>query len=498
MAVPKSGRVRTGRRRNPRGPSAEAVRPPIIAGIKRAIPAYEVLDDAALTLIEQKADAILEQTGMEIRGDDDALRLWQEVGADVKGERIHFPPGLVRNVIQGSAPRVFTHHARNPTRSVRIGDEHMVFAPFYGAPFVRDADEGRRYGTLEDFEKLVKLTYSCPWLHHSGGTVCEPVDIPVNKRHLDMVYAHLRWSEKPFLGSIITPERAEDSIAMARLVFGDEFTDQNCVVMGNVNINSPLVLDGVVSQVMRTYARANQGIIVAPFILGGAMGPVSTLAAIAQSLAEAMVGIALCQLERPGAPTFGTPEPMLGSIIVGQLARRLGVPLRCSGGFTTSKLPDGQAMAESTNSMNAAVLCGANYILHAAGWLEGGLVMDYEKFMVDCDMAGAMHTFLKGFEFTEEAFALDAFDEVQPGGHFFGCRHTLENYETAFYEASLADSNSYEQWRDEGEHDLVHRANLAWKRALDEYQAPAMDTAIDCALKDFVTRRKASMDDMWY
>jgi trimethylamine--corrinoid protein Co-methyltransferase len=515
MVEPNLERARTRRRRTMRGSDREPVTPAIIPGIQRKIPAYKVLEDAQLLLIEQNADAILAQTGMEIRGDEEALRLWREAGADVDGERIRFPPGLVRKIIQDNAPRVFTHHARNPARSVRIGEDHLVFAPFYGAPFVRDADEGRRYGTLADFEKLVKLTYATPWLHHSGGTVCEPVDIPVNKRHLDMVYAHIRWSEKPFLGSVITPERAEDSIAMARLVFGDEFTDQNCVIMANININSPLVLDGVVSQVMRTYARANQCNIVVPFILGGAMGPVSTVAGIAQSLAEAMAGIALCQLERPGAPvilgnflstmnlrsgapTFGTPEPMLGSIIVGQLARRLGVPLRCSGGFTTSKLPDGQAMAESTNSMNAAVLCGAHYILHAAGWLEGALVMDYEKFMMDCDMLGGLHTFLKGFEFTEEAFALDAFEEVQPGGHFFGCRHTLNNYETAFYEAQLADSNSFEQWRDEGEHDVVHRANKAWKKALEDYQAPAIDEAVDEALNDFVNRRKMSMEDSWY
>ena len=336
----RGGGGRAGRRQRER-----AAQPDIIAGIKRQIPTYEVFGDDQLTLIEEKIDVLLETVGVEIRGDEASLHLWREAGAEVKGERIHFPPGLVRRIIKDNAPSQFVHHARNPARSVKIGDDHLVFAPTYGPPFIRSVDEGRRYASLEDFHNFVKLTYSCPWLHHSGGVVCEPVNIPVNKRHLDMIYGHLRLSDKPFLGSIISVDRAEDSIAMARLAFGDDFVDNNCVIMGNVNVNSPLVFDGVVTQVMRTYSRAGQGMIITPFILGGAMGPVSTVAAVAQAVAEGMVGIALCQLERPGvpvimgnflssmnlrsgAPTFGTPEPVLGSMIVGQLARRLGVPLR--------------------------------------------------------------------------------------------------------------------------------------------------------------------------
>jgi trimethylamine--corrinoid protein Co-methyltransferase len=251
---------------------------------------------------------------------------------------------------------------------------------------VHDIEGGRRYASLVDFENFVKLTYANPWLHHSGGTVCEPVDVPVNKRHLAMVSAHLRLSDKAFMGSVTHPSRAQDSIDMARIVFGEAFVDQHCVILGNVNVNSPLVWDNTMTSALRTYAAANQAPVVVPFILGGAMGPVTLAGAVAQAHAETLVGVALGQLVRAGSPviygnflssmalrsgspTFGTPEPALGSLVVGQLARRAGLPLRCSGAFTSSKLPDGQAMTESAISMQAAILCGANFILHAAGWL---------------------------------------------------------------------------------------------------------------------------------
>ena len=381
-------RERGGRARRRR----EAQRPhAIIAGVKRKIPTYELLGEEGLARIECAADEILKEVGIDFRGDGQALRLWREAGADVQGERVRFPPGLLRAILK-SAPSAFVQHARNPARSLAIGREDVVFAPAYGSPFVQDLEGGRRYGTLADFENFVRLAYAIPWLHHSGGTVCEPVDIPVSKRHLDMVAAHLTLSDKPFMGSVTAEERAEDSIAMARIVFGREFVDRHCVVMGNINANSPLVYDATMTKALRAYARANQCAVVVPFILGGAMGPVTGAGAIAQSLAETMAGCALAQLERPGAPvvfgnflsstalrsgspTFGTPEPALGSLVVGQLARRLNLPLRCSGAFTAAKIPDGQAMQESAMSMLAALQCGAHFILHSAGWLEGGLVM---------------------------------------------------------------------------------------------------------------------------
>lgn len=507
-------RTRTGGRAGRAATRAAQSHAPGVPYIQRAIAPYELLDDDALSLFESKADQILAEVGMEIRGDEEALSLFRAAGAQVDGVNVRFQPGQVRELC-ATAPAQFTQHARNPSRSVEIGGNNLVLAPTYGSPFVRDLADGRRYGTIADFRNFVKLSYSTPWLHHSGGTVCEPTDVAVNKRHLDMVYAHLRYGDKGFMGSVTAPERAADSVEMARIVFGADFVDANCVILGNVNVNSPLVWDATMTGALKTYARANQGVVVTPFILGGAMGPVTTAGAVAQSHAETLVGIALAQLVRPGSPaiygnflssmalrsgspTFGMPEPALGSLIVGQLARRVGLPLRCSGAFTSSKVPDGQAMTESTVSMMSALLCGANFILHSAGWLEGGLTMGYEKFVMDLDLCGAAHTYLKGVSLEEDQFAIDGFAEVGPGKHFFGSQHTLRHYETAFYEPPTSDSSSFEQWRDAGGATSEQRAAALVKDTLANYQMPPMDEAIDAALLDFMARRKTEMADQWY
>lgn len=484
------------------------------AYIVRGIPPYDIMSEENLIRIEAAAEHILAEIGIEFRDDPQTLDHWRRAGAHVDGVLVRFPPGLLRELL-ATAPAAFTQHARNPAKSVRIGGKNVVFAPAYGSPFVMDLDRGRRFGTLEDFENFIKLAQASPWLHHSGGTICEPTDIPVNKRHLDMVYAHLRYSDRAFLGSVTSEARAEDSIEMARIVFGRDFVDANCVIMGNVNVNSPLVWDGTMTRALRAYARANQAAIIVPFILGGAMGPVTTAGALAQSLAETMAGCALTQLERPGAPvifgnflssmslrsgspTFGTPEPAVGSLVVGQLCRRLGLPLRCSGNFTTSKLPDAQAMTEGTMSMLAAVQCGGNYILHAAGFLDGLLSMSYEKFVLDTDLCGALHTYLAGVAVDDNQLAVDAFAEVGPGNHFFGCAHTMANYQTAFWDSDLADNTPYETWVEGGSVDAAMRANKLWKTRLAQYEAPALDAGIDEALRTFVARGKAAMDDMWY
>jgi trimethylamine--corrinoid protein Co-methyltransferase len=428
--------------------------------------------------------------------------------------RVRFEPGHVRALLQ-TAPASFTQHARNPARNVHIGGDSVVFAPAYGSPFVMDLDRGRRYGTLEDFQNFVKLSYSTPWLHHSGGTVCEPTDIAVNKRHLDMVYAHMRYSDKAYMGSVTSQSRAEDSIAMSRLLFGSDFVDQHCVILGNVNVNSPLLWDGTMTKSARAYARANQAAVIVPFILGGAMGPVTNAGAIAQAHAETMVGCAMTQLERPGAPviygnflssmslrsgspTFGTPEPAIGSMVVGQLARRLKLPLRCAGAFTTSKLPDGQAMQESVVSMLSAIHCGANFILHSAGFLDGLLSMSYEKFMMDADFCGALHRYLGGVTVDDNSLALQAFQEVTPGGHYLGSAHTLANYSDAFFDSQISDDQPFEAWALAGQTDAATRANRRYKQALADYTAPALDPAVDEAIRDYMDRKKAAMPDQWY
>jgi Trimethylamine:corrinoid methyltransferase len=482
--------------------------------ILRNIPTYDILGEESLVRIEETADRILAEIGIEFRDDPASLDLWKKAGAKVDGVLVRFEPGMLREILK-SAPARFVQHARNPARSVEIGGNSVVFSPAYGSPFVMDLDKGRRYGTIEDFQNFIKLAYMSPWLHHSGGTICEPVDLPVNKRHLDMVYAHIKYSDRGFMGSVTAESRAEDSIEMARIVFGEAFTDANCVILGNVNVNSPLVWDGTMTKALRAYARANQAGVVVPFILGGAMGPVTNAGAIAQSLAETMAGCALTQLERKGAPvifgnflssmslrsgspTFGTPEPAIGSMVVGQLARRLNLPLRCAGNFTNSKLPDGQAMNEGTMSMLSAIHCGANFILHSAGFLDGLLSMSYEKFVMDTDFCGALHAYLAGVVVDDNSLALDAFREVGVGHHFLGCAHTMQNYQTAFWDTTVSDNEPFEKWEAQGATDTATRANRRWKAMLADYEAPPLDEAIDEALTDFVSRRKADMADAWY
>ena len=512
------GREGARARRRERGGGAEARRAARRGGgatqrkfITRRIPLYEVLSEEGLALIEANAETILQEIGIEFRDDAEALALWKQAGADVDVVRVRFPKGLCRKLIE-SAPRSFTQHARNPARGVEIGGPHTVFAPVYGPPFVTDLDQGRRYATIEDFRNFVKLAYALPALHHSGGTVCEPVDIPVNKRHLDMVYSHIRYSDKPFMGSVTAAERAEDTVAMAKLVFGEKFVDDNTVLISLINANSPMTFDGTMLGALKVYARANQATIVTPFILAGAMSPVTPAGTLAQTLAEAMAGMAFAQLVRPGAPvvfgsfassismqsgapTFGTPEPALVLYGAAALARRLGVPFRSGGSLCGSKVPDAQAAYESAQTLLPTVLGGVNFVLHAAGWLEGGLASSYEKLIMDADQLGMMQVMCEGVDLSENGQALDAIREVGPGSHFLGCAHTQANFETAFYRSAIADNNSFEQWQAEGGLDAYRRANGLWKKILADYEAPALDPAIDEALRDFMQRRKDSMPD---
>jgi trimethylamine---corrinoid protein Co-methyltransferase len=480
--------------------------------LTRTLAPFEVLGEEGLATIEENADTILQEVGLEFRGDEEALRLLREAGADVDGVRVRFPRGMCRSIVQASAPRQFTQYARNPARNVEIGGMHTVFAPNYGSPFVRDLDGGRRYGTLEDFRNLVKLTYASPHLHHSGGTVCEPVDIPVNKRHLDMVYAHMRLSDKPFMGSVTAPERARDTVEMARILFGADYLEDHTVCLSLINANSPLVWDSVMLGAARAYAEANQATLLTPFILAGAMAPVTAAGVCAQTLAEALGGMTFVQLVRPGAPvvlgsfassmsmqsgapTFGTPEPALVLYVMAALARRLGVPFRSGGSLCASKIPDAQAAYESAATLQPTVLGGVNFVLHAAGWLEGGLTVGYEKFILDADQCGMMAVFVNGVDMSENGQAVDAILGNQPGVHYLGTAHTLANFETAFYRSEIADNNSFEQWQEDGSLDAAQRANAIWKRMLADYEAPEIDPGVDEALLDFIARRKASMPD---
>ena len=500
----RAGRAQRRERETPRSP----------AYIRRQIPFYELLDEEGLVKLEQQADWLIQEIGIEFRGDPEALKLWRQAGADVRDTRVRLPAGMAR-ALCATAPASFVQHARNPQRNVQIGGASQVFAPVYGPPFVRDLEGGRRYGTMQDHANLVKLAWSLPALHHTGLVICEPCDVPVSKRHLDMVYNHLVYNDKPFLGAITEMSRAQDSVDMVRLVFGESFMESHCVIMGNVNTNSPLMVDKVVTEAARVYCGAGQGLVAVPFILSGAMGPVTTAASIAQALAEAMMVCAFTQVVRPGAPfilgnflssmslrsgapTFGMPEPVISNLVIGQLARRLNLPLRCGGSLTASKLPDAQAAAESADSMLSTALGGANFVLHAAGWLEGGLVTGYEKLVLDADRLGAYQVLLQGLPMDDNALARDAYGEVEPAGHFLGSNHTMRNYESAFYEAALSDSESFEQWEGAGAKDAATRAFERWRRILAEYEPPAMDVALRESLDEHLARRKNELPDAWY
>ncbi|MCZ4351364.1 trimethylamine methyltransferase family protein [Roseovarius aestuarii] len=479
--------------------------------IERKIPLYNMLSDEALEIIEANAETVLAEVGVNFVNNPAALKRWREAGAEIDGERVRIPRGLARKLCE-TAPSSYTQHARNPERNVVIGGDTLVCAPVYGPPFVRDLEGGRRYATMADFRKFVKLGYMSKWLHHSGGTVCEPTDVAVNKRHLDMLHAHMTLSDKPFMGSVTEPSRAQDSVEMCEILFGKEFVQENTVMTSLININSPLTFDDIMMGALEVYAKNNQACIISPFIVGGAMAPVSVVGTLTQVLAEALAGIAYSQLIRPGAPvifgafvtsidmnsgapTFGTPEASHILYGAGQLARRMGLPFRSGGGLCGSKLPDAQAAYESAHTHNAVLMGGVNFMLHACGWLEGGLVSSFEKFVMDADQLGVLHHLARGVAHDENGQAMDAIREVGPGGHFLGCEHTQANFKNAFWRSELLDYKPFETWEEEGGRDTMTLANLRVNRMLDTYQQPPLDPAIAEALDAYVAQKKAAMPD---
>jgi trimethylamine--corrinoid protein Co-methyltransferase len=480
--------------------------------LTRSIPPTEIVSEEGLEIIEANADRILEEVGIELVDYPEALEIYESGGASVEGTRVKFPKGMCRDLITEKAPSRFTQHARNPERSVEVGDPHMVLAPAYGPPFVRDLEGGRRYARLEDFHNFTKLTHMSRELHHGGGTLCEPVDLPVNKRHFDMVYAHVKYDDKPFMGSVTAPERAQDTVDMVKIVFGEDFIQENTVLLSLCNANSPLSWDRAMLGSAKIYAENNQAVIIAPFILAGAMGPVTAAGTAAQTLAEAMAGMAFAQLVRPGAPvvfgsfassmsmqsgapTFGTPEPALVLFTIAALARRLGVPSRLGGNLTASKVPDAQAAYESATTFIPTLLAGTNFVLHSAGWLEGGLVMGYEKFILDADMGGMAQALVGGMDLSPNGQAMDAILGTGPGQHYLGTEHTLANFETAFWRSSTADSNSFEQWESEGAKEAVDRAHERWRQMLSDYEPPPIDDEMDQRLIGWIQERKDSFPD---
>lgn len=448
---------------------------------------------------------------MEFRGNANLLRLLREAGADVKGERVRFERGMCRKIIQATAPREFIYHARNPARSARFGGSAAIFAPCGGPPFVHDLDRGRRYATLEDSRNFERLAQSLDCLHTAGGGVCEPMDIEIPERHLHEVYEQFILTDKLAGGAVNAAERAVDSINMAKIVFGDAFVEENAVLYCGLNTNSPLVFDDTMMAALEIYAAHNQPVLVSPYILSGAMGPVTIAGGLAQQLAESLGGLVLTQLVKPGSPcvigtfigtvsmqsgspTFGTPESLLGITAAAELGRRLGIPVNCAGGaVTSSKIPDAQAAYESALTLTTTVLAGVNFIPHGAGWLEGGLTAGYEKVILDADLCASLQIYCRNIDLSEEAQALEAIREVGPGSHFMGAAHTKRNFETAFWRSRTADNNTYEQWSADGSLDAARRANRIWKKLLAEYEPPPIDPGIAEGLRDYRDRRLAEI-----
>ena len=509
----KRGRRGGGRdaRRSARSSASSKLSTPYLV---RHVPLYEILSDEGAEIIENNAETILEDVGIEFKDDPEALEILKDHGADVQGQRVHFPRGLCRQYCQ-KAPSEFTQYARNPERSVEIGGNKTVFAPVYGPPFIRDLDNERRYATIEDFRNLVKLVYMLPGLHHSGGTICEPVDLPVPKRHLEMIYTHMKYSDKPFMGSVTAASRAQDTVDMAKILFGDGFLDDKNVLVSLINANSPMTWDDTMLGALKVYARHGQAVIISPFILAGAMSPVSVAGTLAQTLAEAMSGIAFAQMIRPGtpvifgsfassmsmqtgAPTFGTPEPALVLNGCAKLARRLGVPFRSGGSLTAAKTVDAQAAYESTYTLLPSVTSGVNFVLHSAGWMEGGLVSDFRKLLLDADQLSMMQRMVGGIDLTENGQAMAAIKETGPGQHFLGSSHTQANFEEAFWRSDLADYTTFEQWSSEGAIESAKRAENRARSMLNSYEAPDLDPALDEALVEFKAKRMEELPDSEY
>ncbi len=480
------------------------------AYITRTAPTYDILGEEQIVAIEEAADRILLEIGVEVRHEP-SLKLLKEAGMDVDGERVRFPRGYCRKLITDNAPSEFIQHARDPKKSVKIGGDSMVLVPVYGPPFVAASDIERRYGKLEDFNNFVRLAHMSSELHHTGGPICEPTDIPVPKRHLDMNYGHLALSDKCFMGAVTAKDRAEDTLEMCNIVFGKEFVDQNCVVAALINLNSPLVLDETMLDAAHVYAAANQACVITPFMIAGASSPTTIAGLVSQSLAETLAGMAITQLVRPGSPVMfgfmmlgmsmrsGSPirydETWKSMLIAGQLARRLGVPFRCGGSSSSSKAPDAQSGWEGALYVMYSMLAGSNFMIHATGTLEAGLVANFDKFLIDCDVLGAASRMMTAVDTNPDALAFDAIAEVGPAGNFLSCAHTMARYKTAFYMPTNADCESFEQWTAEGGLDAAQRANSRMHKMLGEYVQPSLDPAVDEALIDFMNRRRAELPD---
>ena len=467
----------------------------------------KVLTPEQEELIHEQAMRILEQIGTDVKHDA-ARALLVDAGQKVDGERVYWDRGFVMEQV-AKAPSSFRLRGRNPERSLTVGgpDGVPVWMNVGGPPFASDLDEGRRSGRMSDHDRFVQLTQATDVLNCVQVGAVEATDLEMESRHMDMEYSAIRYSDKPYTTYGTSGPRARDGIRMAEIVHGGrEAIEQEAALMGIVNPNSPLIWDFRMTDALVAWAEAKQPIVVTPFLLAGATSAVSVSGGLAQQVAEALSGVALAQLVREGvpclygsfftvtdmrtgSPAFGTPEYVKAALATGQLARRLGLPHRSSN-VTGSAVVDAQAAYESEMSIWGSVMGGASLLYQGAGWLEGGLTASFEKLILDAELLQQMAEVLVPFPVNDAELGLDAIAEVGPGGHFFGTTHTIERFETAFYQPMLADWRNFETWQEDGEHTATQRANRIWKQLLAEYEPPPLDPTAADALDAFVERRK--------
>jgi trimethylamine--corrinoid protein Co-methyltransferase len=470
------------------------------------LPLYELLDAAGVQRVHDTSMEILSEVGIAFY-DEESVAILREHGVRVdENDLAYFDESMVMEYVS-KAPSQFTQLARNPQNNLTVGGNNVIFAPVYGPPFLWEMNRGRRSATLADFQSFVKLAYLSPNMHHSGGTVIEPTDEPTHTRHLDMILSHIKYSDKAFMGSVTSANNAADSVAMSQIVFGADAIRENPAMVSLINISSPRRLDDRMLGALKVYARANQGVMITPFILSGAMSPTSVAGTLVQANAEALAGIAFAQMVNPGTPTIygtfqaaidmqsgapvlGAPESQTTLLLSAQMARHYNLPFRSGGALASSKIPDAQAAYESAMMLQATVAGRVNFVLHAAGWLEGGLAASFEKFVLDCEILGMMIKLMQPVDLSDHALAMGSIRSVEPGGHHLGTEHTMQTMRTAFYQAELFDFDSAEQWEAEGSKDAVMRANAKYKQMLTQYEAPELDPAAEAALMEFVDRRK--------
>ena len=481
---------------------------------RNGMPRYEILSEDAMHTLDGGWRRLVSEIGVEF-GNARALELFRQAGQKVEesenGGIVRFDPEFVLEQV-AKAPRSFDVQARNPANSVHIGDDAMAFGAVYGPPFVREGDV-RRDASMEDFRNFARLSQSFSVLDSAGGIVCEPEDTPLDSRHLDMTYALQTLTDKIYMGNVVSGVNAADTLAMTEILFGGRETiERTPATISLINCNSPLRWDERMLEAQFAYSEANQAVVITPFLLMGAMSPVSIPAALTQQMAEALTGIALVQLVRPGCPVifgsflsnidmqsgspcFGTPESAIGLLCTGQIARRFGLPVRSGGGLTSSQTADAQAGYESLMTMLPTFLAGINWVMHSAGWLEGGLVASYEKFVLDCQVLEMLQQEFTPLEIDEASLAFGAHDEVRHGGHFLGAAHTMERFRTCFYRPFVNSSDNYDRWMRNGAKDAAARARDVAHKKLDEYQPPPLDDAVRQELSEYVTRRRRELGD---